>query len=249
MIFIPNLTNTGNTTDIVSTLRQMPAESLLFLLTIVLFFVSLIISASVKSKFKKYSKVRPYNGMTGSEAARKILAANGIYDVDIYNIGGSLTDNYNPLNKRLNLSDTVCNVSSVSAIAVAAHECGHAIQHAKKYPFLMLRKALVPVTNIGSTGSYIAIIVGLLFGMTKFVEIGAYLFGAVVLFNLITLPVEINASRRAMAEIERLNILTADERHGGQKVLFAAAMTYFIALVSSLVQFLRLLAIANRRRR
>ena len=136
----------------------------------------------------------------------------------------------------------------MSAVAVAAHECGHAIQHAQAYPLLMLRKSLVPVCNIGSMGSYISILLGILFSMSGLITLGAVLFSGIVLFNLITLPVEVNASRRALAEVERLNLLTDEELAGGKKVLFAAGMTYFISLVASIVQLLRLLSLANRRR-
>lgn len=219
-----------------------------YILTIVLFFVSLICSGVVKSRFKKYAKVASRNGLTGAMAAERILRANGIYDVGIVQVSGTLSDNYNPTNKTLNLSETVCNQSSVSAIAVAAHECGHAIQHARAYPLLMLRKALVPVCNIGSMGSYIAILLGVIFSYSGLITIGAVLFSGIVLFNLVTLPVEVDASRRALAEVERLNLLTDEELKGGRKVLTAAGMTYFISLVASIVQLLRLLSMASRRR-
>ena len=131
---------------------------------------------------------------------------------------------------------------------MAAHECGHAIQHAQAYPLLMLRKALVPICNIGSIGSYIAILAGIFLQMSGLIAFGALLFSGIVLFNLITLPVEVDASRRALVEVERLNLLSEDEMPGGRKVLTAAGMTYFIALVASIVQLLRLLSLANRRR-
>jgi Zn-dependent membrane protease YugP len=219
-----------------------------YLLTIVMFVVSLIFSGVVRSRFKKYAKDRPRNGMTGAMAAERILRANGIMDVSIAPIAGSLTDNYDPGRKVLNLSQSVYGESSISAVAVAAHECGHAIQHAQAYPLLMLRKALVPICNIGSIGSYIAILAGIFLQMSGLIVFGALLFSGIVLFNLVTLPVEVDASRRALAEVERLNLLSEDEMPGGRKVLTAAGMTYFIALVSSIVQLLRLLSLANRRR-
>lgn len=219
-----------------------------YLLTIVMFVVSLICSGVVRSRFNKYAKDRPRNGMTGAMAAERILRANGIMDVSVAPIGGSLTDNYDPTRKVLNLSQSVYGESSVSAVAVAAHECGHAIQHAKAYPLLMLRKALVPICNIGSIGSYIAILAGIFLQMSGLIVFGALLFSGIVLFNLVTLPVEVDASRRALAEVERLNLLSEEELQGGRKVLTAAGMTYFIALVSSIIQLLRLLSIANRRR-
>ena len=218
-----------------------------YLLTLVLFVISLICSGIVKSRFRQYAKDRPRNGMTGGLAAERILRANGITDVKIVPIGGTLTDNYDPTRKTLNLSQRVYGESSVSAVAVAAHECGHAIQHAQAYPLLMLRKALVPVCNIGSIGSYIAIIAGLFLQMSGLIVFGALLFAGIVLFNLVTLPVEVDASRRALAEVERLNILSEEEMKGGRKVLVAAGMTYFVSLVASIVQLLRLLNLAKRR--
>ncbi len=223
-------------------------SDIFYFLTIVLFFVSLIASGVVKSRFRKYAKDQTANGMTGAMAAERILRANGIYDVTIQQVSGTLSDNYNPTNNTLNLSTEVFGGNNVSAVAVAAHECGHAIQHAQAYPLLMLRKSLVPVCNIGSMGSYISILLGILFSMSGLITLGAVLFSGIVLFNLITLPVEVDASRRALAEVERLNLLTDEELSGGKKVLFAAGMTYFISLVASIVQLLRLLSLANRRR-
>lgn len=220
-----------------------------YILTIVLFFVSMICSGVVRSRFNRYSKDRTYNGMTGAMAAERILRANGITDVTIVQTAGALTDNYNPTNHTLNLSQPVYGGQNVSAVAVAAHECGHAIQHAQAYPLLMLRKALVPICNIGSIGSYIAILLGIFFSRSGLITLGAILFSGIVLFNLVTLPVEVDASRRAMAEVDRLGLLTDEERVGGRKVLFAAGMTYFISLMTSIVQLLRLLSIANSRRR
>ena len=220
-----------------------------YILTIILFFVSMICSGVVRSRFNRYSKDRTYNGMTGAMAAERILRANGITDVTIVQTAGALTDNYNPTNHTLNLSQPVYGGQNVSAVAVAAHECGHAIQHAQAYPLLMLRKALVPICNIGSIGSYIAILLGIFFSRSGLITLGAILFSGIVLFNLVTLPVEVDASRRAMAEVDRLGLLTDQERVGGRKVLFAAGMTYFISLMTSIVQLLRLLSIANSRRR
>ena len=220
-----------------------------YILTIILFFVSMICSGVVRSRFNRYSKDRTYNGMTGAMAAERILRANGITDVTIVQTAGALTDNYNPTNHTLNLSQPVYGGQNVSAVAVAAHECGHAIQHAQAYPLLMLRKALVPICNIGSIGSYIAILLGIFFSRSGLITLGAVLFSGIVLFNLVTLPVEVDASRRAMAEVDRLGLLTDEERIRGRKVLFAAGMTYFISLMTSIVQLLRLLSIANSRRR
>lgn len=208
----------------------------------------MIISSMVQSRFNKYSRYRALSGMTGAQAAQRILHANGIYDVQIRQIRGSLTDNYNPTNRTLNLSETVCNRCSVSSIAVAAHECGHAIQHATSYGPLVIRKKLVPIANISSSLSYILILGGVFLQMTDLITFGALLFSAIVLFNLVTLPVEIDASRRALAQVTELGILGGDEIRNGKKVLTAAGMTYFVSLLSAIVQLLRLLSIANRRR-
>lgn len=223
-------------------------STILYFFTLILFAVSLVASGTVRSRFNRYAGVPAANGMTGAMAAQRILQANGIYDVSISAAGGTLSDNYDPASKVLHLSDAVRAASSVSAIAVAAHECGHAIQHAKAYPPVMLRKALVPFCNIGSAGSYVAIFLGILLSWSGLITFGAVLFSAIVLFNLVTLPVEVDASRRALAEVRRLGLLTEEELRGGRKVLTAAGMTYFIALVSSVVQLLRLLSMAKRRR-
>ncbi|MEE1086454.1 MAG: zinc metallopeptidase [Schaedlerella sp.] len=220
-----------------------------YYLTFGLLILSFYISSMVQSRFNKYSKYRAFSGMTGAQAAERILRANGIYDVQIRQTRGSLTDNYNPMNKTLNLSETVYGRSSVSSIAVAAHECGHAIQHATAYGPLSIRKKLVPIANVSSNFSYILVFAGILLQMSDLVMFGAILFSAIVLFNLVTLPVEIDASKRALTQVERLGILTPDEMSGGKKVLTAAGMTYFVALLSAMVQLLRLLSIANRGRR
>lgn len=217
-------------------------------LTIVMLILSLIASGVVKSRFRKYSKTRVSSGLTGAMAAERILRANGIYDVRVNPTRGTLTDNYNPTNKTLNLSEGVYNSASVSAVCVAAHECGHAIQHASRYPLLMLRKSIVPVANIGSSSSYIFILLGIIFNASGLIRLGALLFAGIVIFNFITLPVEINASRRALGQVRELGIVSDSEMSGGRKVLSAAAFTYFISLAASVVQFLRLMSIANRRR-
>ena len=222
-------------------------SSVLYFLTLVLFVVSLIISGLVRSRFNKYSKTTTAAHLTGADAAMRILRANGVTDVTIQPVSGSLTDNYNPTNRTLNLSESVINSSSVSAVAVAAHECGHALQHAERYPLLMARKAMAPVCSIGSMGSYIAILLGILFSMQPLIGIGAALFGIIVVFNLITLPVEVDASRRALAQVESLGLLNEEELKAGAGVLRAAGLTYFVSLMTSIVQFLRLLSLARKR--
>lgn len=229
-------------------MRYTNWSDIFYMLTLLLFVVSLIASGVVKSRFQRYAKLRAASGLTGAQAAERILRANGIRDVGIALGGRTLSDNYDPTKKTLNLSNGVGDAASVSAIAIAAHECGHALQHAQAYPLLMLRKSLVPICNIGSMGSYAAILLGIFFNMSGLITLGAFLFAGIVLFNLVTLPVEVDASRRALAEVRRLNLLTEEELTGGRKVLFAAGMTYFIALVTSIVQFLRLLSMARRRR-
>ena len=220
-----------------------------YLLSIVLLIVSLIISARVKSLFKKYSQVgAPY---TGRQVAERMMRANGIHDVTIAGVGGTLTDNYNPLKKTLNLSENVIDTPSVAAVAIAAHESGHAIQHAEGYVPLQIRKTLVPAANICSGASYIFVILGLFLQRVSFlIDVGVLLFAVVVLVHFITLPVEVNASRRALASLETMGLVANEESEGmARKLLRAAAMTYFVSLASVMVQFLRLLTIAAGRRK
>lgn len=222
---------------------------LYYYLSIALLFVSIFISSSVQSNFRRYSSERASSGLTGAQAAQKILRANGIYDVEIRQVRGSLTDNYNPGNKTLNLSEPVYSGSSISSIVVAAHECGHAIQHASSYGPLVIRKTLVPIANASSSLSYILIFLGLIMQATDLITFGALLFSGIVIFNLVTLPVETNASKRALKQIENLGLLNENEMVGGRKVLRAAGMTYFVALLSAVLQLLRLLSIAGRNQR
>lgn len=220
-----------------------------YLLTIVLFIASLAVSGWVRSLFKKYSAVRaPY---TGRQVAERILRANGVRDVAITAVSGNLSDNYNPLNRTLNLSQNVCDTPSVAAVAIAAHESGHALQHAQGYVPLTIRKTLVPAANVCSGVSYIFVLLGLFMQRFSFlVDIGVLLFAVVVLVHLVTLPVEVNASRRALASMEQLGLVAGEESEKmARKLLTAAAMTYFVALASVMVQFLRLLSIASGRRK
>ncbi|MBR0353005.1 MAG: zinc metallopeptidase [Oscillospiraceae bacterium] len=217
-----------------------------YILTIGLLIMSLIISARVKSLFRKYSSVSaPF---TGRQAAERILRANGIYDVAITGVGGTLTDNYSPMNKTLNLSENVIDTASVAAVAIAAHESGHAIQHAEGYFPLKIRKTLVPAANICSRFSYIFVLLGLFFQQfSVLIDIGVIMFAVVVFVHLVTMPVELNASRRALANMESLGLVSSDSEGIARKLLNAAALTYFVALASVLVQFLRLLSLARRR--
>lgn len=223
-----------------------------YILIIIGAVLSGIASFYVQSTFSKHSKTRTARRITGAQAADIILRSQGIYDVKIEHVSGNLTDHYNPVNKTLRLSDSVFDSVSISAVSVAAHECGHAIQHAKGYQPLKLRSAIVPVVNIGSKLSWPLILIGLfLTGSTSelFLMTGLLLFGLVVLFQLITLPVEFNASSRAIAVLERQGMLGSTELPAAKKVLRAAALTYVSALAASILQMLRLLIIIGGRRR
>ena len=211
--------------------------------------ICMLASANVNRTFQKYSRIRSHSGMTGREAAERLLHANGIYDVTVQRVAGNLTDHYDPRNKTLNLSDSTYASTSVAAIGVAAHECGHAIQDAINYAPLNIRSAIVPAANIGSQLSWPLFIAGLIFSIDPLVTLGIVLFSLAVLFQLVTLPVEINASSRALKMLESTGILGADEKKGARKVLTAAALTYVAALAASILQLLRLIILAGGRNR
>lgn len=222
----------------------------MYILIIISCIIAFIAQIKVKSTFNKYSKVASSRGMTGAMVAEQLLRSQGIYDVSIQRVSGSLSDNYNPRNKTLNLSDSVYNSTSVAAIGVAAHETGHAIQHATGYGPLSFRTALFPVANIGSRLSWVFIILGLIFGSTNvLVDIGILMFSLAVLFQLVTLPVEFNASARALQLLESQGYLYADENRQARKVLSAAAMTYVAAAATAILQLLRLIYLFGGRRR
>ena len=202
----------------------------------------------VSSTFNKYSRVQSHIGITGAEAARRIMEQNGIYDVSIERVSGNLTDHYDPSRKVLRLSDSVYSSSSIAAIGVAAHETGHAIQHARNYAPLSLRSLMVPLANIGSRLSMPLILIGLLFSFASsmgntLITLGIIFFGLSVVFTIITLPVEFNASRRAIACLDESRILYSDEIDGAKKVLSAAAMTYVASTVVALANLLRLIVV------
>ena len=204
--------------------------------------------ARVSSAYSKYSKVRSRSGLTGAQAAQRILDLSGIYDVRIERIGGSLTDHYDPANKVLRLSDSVYGSSSIAAIGVAAHECGHAVQHQQGYAPLKIRSALVPAANIGSKAGIPIIILGALLGMNQvLIQIGIWVFALAVLFQVVTLPVEFNASGRALAMLGDYGMMAQDEVGGCRKVLKAAALTYVAAAASAILQLLRLVLLFGRR--
>lgn len=214
--------------------------------------LSLLASAKVKSTYARYSKVRSMSGITGAEAARRLLNSQGIYDVTIEHVSGNLTDHYDPSTKTLRLSDAVYGSASVAAIGVAAHECGHAVQHDVNYSPLAIRGALVPVANIGANIAWPLIIIGLLIGgsgSSVLCQIGILLFSAAVLFQLVTLPVEFNASSRAVKLLDQTGILSGEELGATKKVLGAAALTYVAAAATMILQLLRLLIIVGGRRR
>ncbi len=223
----------------------------IYILVLIGALISGIASMNVSSTFKKFSRYTNERGLTAEECASQIMANAGIYDVRIESIKGNLTAHYSPAEKMLRLSESVYGSTSVAAIGVAAHECGHAIQHREGYFPLKLRSLSVPIANIGSWLSWPVIIIGLILGKMGLAQVGVFLFTFVVLFQLITLPVEFDASRRALRILEQKNILAPDEMKGASKVLKAAALTYVAALFSSILQLLRLVLIVgggNRRR-
>ncbi len=210
--------------------------------------LSVIAQISVKATFSKYSEIRNRHGITGAEAAASVLKINGIRDVSIAPVQGSLTDHYDPSSKTLRLSGPVYRETSIAAVGVAAHEAGHAIQHAKSYAPLVLRSTLVPVANLGSSlGPYIALS-GIFFRLPILLNLGIVLFGAAVAFYLITLPVEIDASRRALAHLERNAILSPEEMTGAKKVLTAAAFTYVASALTAVASLARIILLSRDRR-
>lgn len=222
-----------------------------YILVVIGALICIAASGRVNSVFSRYSRVQSRAGLTGREAAEQILHRNGIYDVQVIHIPGNLTDHYNPGKKTLGLSDAVYNSTSVAAVGVAAHECGHAVQHAVGYAPLSVRGALVPVANIGSAAAWPLIIIGLLMnGETAmiFINLGIFLFSAAVLFQIITLPVEFNASGRAVKVLETSGMLYPDEVSSVKKVLGAAALTYVAGAASMILQLLRLIIIGGRKR-
>lgn len=219
-----------------------------YVLVLVGAVLSIIASARVNSTFSKYARVRSMSGMTGAQTAEAILRSKGIHDVRVEHIRGNLTDHYDPTKKVVRLSDSVYGSTSVAAIGVAAHECGHVMQHHEGYAPLNFRTALVPAANIGSKLGIPIILVGLLLGSNPIlVNIGIWVFSLAVLFQIVTLPVEFDASKRALVCIEQYGIVTSDERKKSAKVLKAAAYTYVAAAAASILQLLRLIMLFGRR--
>lgn len=220
-----------------------------YILLIIGMLISAAATARLNSVYGKYRKVKSASGMTGAEAAQRILRAAGISDVSIGMVNGSLSDHYDPISKRVNLSREIYEGTSLASVGVAAHECGHAIQHATNYIPLNFRSAIVPIANIGSSLSWPLFLAGLIFSIGPLLTIGILLFSLAVLFQLVTLPVEFNASSRALKMLQSTGILGTQESAGAKKVLQAAALTYVAALMASILQLLRLVALSRRRRR
>ncbi len=227
---------------------------LTYLVLLPALFFSLWASLKVNTTFKKYNSLHSRSGYTAAMACRAVLDSNGLYSVRIEHIGGNLTDHYDPRDNVIRLSDSVYNSTSAAAIGVACHEAGHAVQHAENYLPIKIRQAIIPLTNFGSSFGIIIFIVGLLLASvsTQYVfiaYIGIALFSMTAVFQLVTLPTEFNASRRAVEAIRNAGFLSSDELYAAQKVLKAAALTYVAALASSLSQVLRLLLIVGRNNR
>lgn len=223
-----------------------------YILVVIGAVICMIASARVKGTFNKYSQLRSMSGMNGAQVAQRVLQAAGIYDVQVRHVSGSLTDHYDPRTKTVNLSDPVYNATSVAALGVAAHECGHAIQHAKSYAPLSIRSALVPIANFGSMLAWPVILIGLFFNTRSsglIIDIGILLFSAAVLFQLVTLPVEFDASRCALVMLRTQGILADDELKYTRRVLKSAALTYVASAAAAILQLLRIILITNGRRR
>ena len=228
----------------------MGIDPLYYLFTLPALVLSLIFSARVKSTFAKYAKVRASTGLTGAQAAATMLARSGVHDVEIRQVSGFLTDHYNPVDNTLNLSRDVYAGHDLAALGVACHEAGHAAQYANSYLPIKVRNAILPVTKIGSYAGIPLAMLGLLVGFEPLVTIGLMLYSFIMIFQLVTLPVELDASRRALQVIDRLGMLRAEEEYqGAKRVLSAAAMTYVAALAVSLANLLRLLVLFSGRRR
>ena len=222
-----------------------------YMLVILGVIICMMASAKMNSTFNKYSRVRNHSGMTGREAAEEILRRAGIYDVRVEHISGNLTDHYDPRSKVLRLSDATYNSTSVAAMGVAAHECGHAVQHETGYVPLKIRGALVPIANFGSTIAWPLIIIGLFFDSRSsalFLNLGILAFSLAVLFQIVTLPVEFNASNRAIRVLGSSGMLYEDDVKATRKVLTAAALTYVAGAASAILQLLRIILLTGNRR-
>ena len=209
--------------------------------------VTLFAQFYINHNYKKYSKKEDASGVSGYETARRILDNNGLYEVAINKVDGTLSDFYDPRNKTVNLSNDIYNGQTIAAVSVAAHECGHAIQDKDGYLFLRIRRTIIPVVNFASYAGYFAVILGLFFSVVSLIRIGILMELTILFFQLITLPVEFNASNRGLKEIKELNMLDNTEYSGSKKMLTSAALTYVAGVASSLVQVIRLVLILRRR--
>ena len=216
-------------------------------LTIGAMIIVLTAQAFVSGCYNKYSKIRNIKGITGGEVARDVLDNNGLGDVDVVETGGNLTDHYDPKRKVVRLSRSVYHGDSIASVAVACHECGHAIQDKNGYLFMRIRSSLVPIVNISSYAGYFAIMFGILASSFNLIWTGIILEMVILLFQIITLPVEFDASRRALVELEKYNFLNSDELEQGKVMLTSAALTYVAGVASTLLQILRLILLFGRR--
>lgn len=222
-------------------------QGMTYILLLVLIVASFAISSNVKSTFKKYHKERNMRGMTGAQAAQKMLNDNGIYDVKIERVSGFLTDHYDPRSKAIRLSEPVFDNPSVASVSVACHEAGHALQHANGYAPLGFRTAILPAAQLGSKALFPLLFAGIIFSFSPLIQIGIIFFAFSVVFQLVTLPVEFNASSRALVAMENSNILMDEENASAKKVLTAAAMTYVAAAAIAVVQLIRLVLLHSNR--
>lgn len=226
---------------------MMYDDGFTILLLLIGFILVIFAQLKINSAYSKYRKISNSTGLTGFNVARRILDANGLSNISVYETGGNLTDHYDPSKKLIKLSKDIYNGTSVAACAVAAHECGHAIQDKDNYIFFKIRSFLVPIVNLVSYLGYFGLIISILGGLTGYLKLSIIILLATVIFQLVTLPVELNASNRAKKQLESLNLIQDGEDKGVKKVLSAAALTYVASLISSILNLLRLILILNRR--
>lgn len=221
-------------------------SDIIYIISILITLIAQILVSTSYSRYKKILNSKDYNGY---DTARKILDSNGLEDIMILETKGNLTDHYDPKRKVIKLSTDIYHGSSIASVSVAAHECGHAIQDKDKYPPMRIRSAIVPFVNICTRLGYLALLLGLLFNRAPLLEMGIILLLAMLLFQIITLPVEFNASKRALKELEKEKILSSEEKANAKSMLVSAAFTYVASVLTTLLQILRLILISNDRRR
>lgn len=216
-------------------------------LTLIAVIITLSAQTFINKNYNKYSKVKNFNNITGKDAARYLLDKNGLTNIEIEKISGHLTDHYDPKNKKIRLSSNIYSGNSIASVAVACHECGHAIQDQDGYVFMRIRSSLVPIVNFSSYAGYIAIVLGIIASSFNLIWLGILLESIILLFQLITLPVEIDASKKALKELENSNYLTQEELNQSKIILTSAALTYVASVANTLIQILRLILIYGRR--